>query len=120
MPHRFNIDLSRTQPNGEDMTPTLLSLTGLLVAGPALAAPTTSFNGTLDTAHADASGHYLIDTADVTGDGRADLHIHPTETPTSGQAKPTAASAAPYPRFREQWTWPTSMAVDTTSSGSPT
>ncbi|MBK9752765.1 MAG: VCBS repeat-containing protein [Nannocystis sp.] len=32
-----------------------------------------SFNGTLDMANIDMSGHFILDAADVTGDGRADL-----------------------------------------------
>jgi hypothetical protein len=32
-----------------------------------------SFAGTLDMANLDGSGHFIVDVADVTGDGRADL-----------------------------------------------
>ena len=35
--------------------------------------PAVSFNGTLDVANHDGTGHYLLGVADVTGDGHADL-----------------------------------------------
>jgi hypothetical protein len=36
-------------------------------------AAVSSFNGTLDLANIDGSGHYIVGVSDVTGDGRADL-----------------------------------------------
>lgn len=36
-------------------------------------APVASFGGTMDSALFDSNGHYFLDVADVTGDGRADL-----------------------------------------------
>jgi hypothetical protein len=50
----------------------VFSIAGLLAAGSANAA-SVSFSGTLDTAQLDGTGHYILGTADVDGDGLADL-----------------------------------------------
>ncbi len=55
-----------------------------------------SFAGTLDLANIDGSGHFIVDVADVTGDGRADLvsaHTGGTAYVWPGRANGTFGSA---------------------------